>query len=435
MLIGSIVFGLFVLFDMALFGWLLVHTLSQRELEKVLIETRKEAEPLAEALEKQAERLGDDLYVAVTVAQETQTFFDSMLAQRELVRRIEIRDRSGKVVYLDEVAESQPPQPVVVPRIEAGEAPDVEPFEEMAEADLETVSLEIGDLGELVIGLSREEIQEEIAVLRRDLIRQISLIGTLTLALLGIAYAAIWALFQRSRRLEEQAREAERLAYIGTLASGLAHEIRNPLNSLNLNMQLMAEEAGESGRGGSSKRLLAITRSEISRLEHLVTDFLSYAKPRPLELETLAPAELFDRLAELLEGELRARRARIEVEDESAGARIRVDRGQVGQLLLNLAQNSLAAAVELGRRPEIRLAARRRGADVVIEVTDNGGGIPEEDRERIFDLFYSTRKGGTGLGLAIVERIARNHEAEVEVDVAEGEGTTMRLILPAAEGR
>jgi len=435
LLIGSIVFGLFVLFDMALFGWLLVHTLSQRELEKVLIETRKEAEPLAEALEKQAERLGDDLYVAVTVAQETQTFFDSMLAQRELVRRIEIRDRSGKVVYLDEVAESQPPQPVVVPRIEAGEAPDVEPFEEMAEADLETVSLEIGDLGELVIGLSREEIQEEIAVLRRDLIRQISLIGTLTLALLGIAYAAIWALFQRSRRLEEQAREAERLAYIGTLASGLAHEIRNPLNSLNLNMQLMAEEAGESGRGGSSKRLLAITRSEISRLEHLVTDFLSYAKPRPLELETLAPAELFDRLAELLEGELRARRARIEVEDESAGARIRVDRGQVGQLLLNLAQNSLAAAVELGRRPEIRLAARRRGADVVIEVTDNGGGIPEEDRERIFDLFYSTRKGGTGLGLAIVERIARNHEAEVEVDVAEGEGTTMRLILPAAEGR
>lgn len=431
LLIASIVFGLFVLSDMALFGWLIIHTLSERELERVLIETREEAEPLAHQIEQQAERVGRDLYVAVTVAQETQTFFDSKLTQRALVRRVEIRDRDGRVVYRDERTQREPPESVVVPRLETSEAPRGEDFKPLVDADLETVKLQIGDMGELVIGLSREGLQQQIGTLRRDLIRQISLIGGLTLVLLAAAYGAVWALFRRSRRLEEQANEAERLAYIGTLASGLAHEIRNPLNSLNLNMQMLAEEAEQRGAGGSSRRLVSITRSEISRLERLVTDFLSYAKPRPLELEEIPAVELLGRLAEVLEGELRSRRARLSIEDRSEGARVRVDRAQIGQLLLNLAQNSLAAATEIGRIPELRLSAERRAQQVVLEIADNGGGIAETDREKIFDLFFSTRKGGTGLGLAIVERIARAHGTHVEVEVHPGEGTSMRLALPA----
>ncbi|NJL28362.1 MAG: hypothetical protein HC897_10975, partial [Thermoanaerobaculia bacterium] len=268
------------------------------------------------------------------MAQETQTFFDSMLAQRELVRRIEIRDRSGNVVYRDEVTQHEPLQSVVVPRVETGEAPRVEDVERLVDSDLETVKLQIGDMGELVIGLSREVLQQQIGTLRHDLIRQISLIGGLTLTLLAAAYVAVWALFQRSRRLEEQAREAERLAYVGTLASGLAHEIRNPLNSLNLNMQMLAEEAEQHGVKGSSRRLVAITRSEISRLEGLVTDFLSYAKPRPLELEDVPAVELLERLAEVLESELRASAGGWRSKTTPRVARVRVDRAQSGQLLL-----------------------------------------------------------------------------------------------------
>ena len=103
--------------------------------------------------------------------------------------------------------------------------------------------------------------------------------------LLISAYVVVWLVLRRSQRLEVQAAEAERLAYLGTLASGLAHEIRNPLNSLNLNMQMLEEEIDEHGSAPTGKRLLSITRSELSRLERLVTDFLAYAKPRPLELE------------------------------------------------------------------------------------------------------------------------------------------------------
>jgi signal transduction histidine kinase len=100
------------------------------------------------------------------------------------------------------------------------------------------------------------------------------------------------------------------------------------------------------------------------------------------------------------------------------------------QLLLNLAQNALAAVEETPGGGRVLLAAERRGPAVELVVEDNGRGIPAEDLERIFDVFYSTRKGGTGLGLAIVERIARNHDGEVRVASEPGRGTTVRVVLP-----
>jgi signal transduction histidine kinase len=101
------------------------------------------------------------------------------------------------------------------------------------------------------------------------------------------SFLLVTSLLRRSQRLEEKAAESERMAYIGTLASGLAHEIRNPLNSVNLNMQMLEEELGETGGTPTGTRLLSITRSEVGRLERLVTDFLSYAKPRTPDLEEL----------------------------------------------------------------------------------------------------------------------------------------------------
>jgi signal transduction histidine kinase len=239
-------------------------------------------------------------------------------------------------------------------------------------------------------------------------------------------------LLRRARRLELQAAEAERMAYIGTLASGLAHEIRSPLNSLNLNMQMLEEEIAEQGPGAmpTGRRLLAITRSEINRLERLATDFLAYAKPRPLELQEVAAVWPLRRLREVLTGEIEKRGARVVVEDRSNGAQVRIDPAQIDQLLMNLAQNSLTAAEEAGRAPELTLTAYRRGPVVVLELLDNGIGIPPGQEAKIFDLFYSTRKGGTGLGLAIVQRIARAHGGEVSVKSASGVGTAVSLELP-----
>jgi signal transduction histidine kinase len=197
-------------------------------------------------------------------------------------------------------------------------------------------------------------------------------------------------------------------------------------------MQMLEEELDEHGSAPTGKRLLAITRSELSRLERLVSDFLAYAKPRPLELEEVPAVRPLERMREVLAGEIQKRQVQIEIEDRSGGAWIRVDPGQMGQLLLNLAQNAFAAAEEAGRRPMLKLAAYRQGPAVALELTDNGIGMTAEEQRKIFELFYSTRKGGTGLGLAIAERIARAHGGRLGIRSAKGVGTTVVVELPAA---
>jgi signal transduction histidine kinase len=236
-------------------------------------------------------------------------------------------------------------------------------------------------------------------------------------------------LLRRSQRLEEKAAESERMAYIGTLASGLAHEIRNPLNSVNLNMQMLEEELGETGGTPTGTRLLSITRSEVGRLERLVTDFLSYAKPRTPDLEELPALELLEQAREILAGEAAAHRVSLSVVDRTGGALLRVDPSQIRQLLLNLAQNAIAAA-QAAADPLVVLSAETEGQWIVLEVEDNGRGIPPEERERVFEIFYSTRKGGTGLGLAIVDRIARNHDGRVDLREGEMGGALFRVLLP-----
>ncbi|HET9225913.1 MAG TPA: ATP-binding protein [Thermoanaerobaculia bacterium] len=444
LLIASVVFGLFVLFDIALFGWLIFRSLSQREIERVLLETRAEAETLARQLARQAEEQGKDLYTAVAVERETQTYIDSILREREIVSDVKIVDKNGVLVFqmqslarppIGEQDRQMPPAGSPELQIESLELP-VERKEKELSATFQVpdIDVPIGQFGRLQIGISPVELSERIEVLRQDLVRQAGLIALFTAVLLITAYAAVWLLLNRSRRLEQQALEAERMAYVGTLASGLAHEIRNPLNSLNLNMQMLEEEIEEGGSAvspASGKRLLAITRSEISRLERLVSDFLAYAKPRPLEIEEMPAVRPLERVRELLAGEIQKRGARVEVEDRSGGARVRVDPGQISQLLLNLARNALDAAQEASRTPVLELSVTRQGATVSLMVRDNGMGIPPEERERVFEIFYSTRKGGTGLGLAIVDRIARAHGGRVKVDSEVGEGTTVTVELPA----
>jgi signal transduction histidine kinase len=445
LLAASLVFVVLLLAVIALFGWLIFRSLSQREVERVLLETRAEAESLAKQIARQADRQGKDLFTAVAVEQETQTYIDSILRHRDFVRTIEIRDRNGVLVFENRSRGSFPvgPRSSVAARppelpphsAELSPPPRVErkTYERSSAMSIPNIQVPIGDLGSLQIGISAGELENRVEVLRGELIRQAALVGAASLALLAGAYTAVWMLLRRARRLELQAAEAERMAYVGTLASGLAHEIRSPLNSLNLNMQMLEEEIAEHAPGTmpTGRRLLSITRSEIDRLERLATDFLAYAKPRPLELEEMPAVRPLERLREVLAGEIEKRGAQVVVEDRSNAARARIDPAQIGQLLMNLAQNALAAADEAGRPPVLRLTAYRRGSAVVLELMDNGIGIPAGQESKIFDLFYSTRKGGTGLGLAIVQRIARAHGGTVSVKSARGVGSAISVELPA----
>jgi len=151
-----------------------------------------------------------------------------------------------------------------------------------------------------------------------------------------------------------------------------------------------------------------------------------------LEPEEIPAVELMERCREVLKGELRARSARLRIEDRSGGAKVRVDPGQMNQLLINLVQNALAASEDTEGASEVRLGVRHEPGRVVFEVEDRGSGMSQEVQSQMFDLFYSTRKGGTGLGLPVVRRIAETHHADLTVVSRPGEGTTICLALPEA---
>ena len=212
----------------------------------MLLETRTEAQKLAQQIARRADREGKDLYTAVAIERETQTYIDQMMRQRELVKRVEIRDRNGVLVYEGRSearlragpAAGRPPSitPPVVgsPELERRSVPGVEArisnrvHEAESTFEVPDIQVPIGEYGNLQIAISPLELSKRIEVLRSDLIRQTGLIGISSMLLLISAYIVVWLVLRRSQRLEIQAAEAERLAYLGTLASGLAHEIRNP---------------------------------------------------------------------------------------------------------------------------------------------------------------------------------------------------------------
>jgi signal transduction histidine kinase len=437
--------GLFLVFDLALFAWLIFRSLSQRELDRILLETRAEAQDLAGRLNRTAEQTGGDLFTAIALEQETQTYIDSVLRQRQIVQTVEITDKNGVLVMKERrEAEISPPAPPLQPSQELGSHPpkietktiqrqktqDVRlPTKELGTLD---VTVPIGEFGSLRIGISQAEMERRISVLRRELLRQTTLIGGLTFGIAVFGFGLISVLIRRGEKLEAQAAEAERLAYLGTLAAGLAHEIRNPLNSLNLNMQMLEEDLEGPSRPLSGRRLLSITRSEIGRLERLVTDFLAYARPRAIKWVEVPAVELLTGVRDVLAAQISAHGAEVRIDDESQGARLRVDREQIQQLLINLVQNALAAVEGTGRRPSIVLGALRDGGRVELWVRDNGRGIAAADQARIFEIFFSTRKGGTGLGLAIADRIAVAHGGVLSFESEEGYGSRFWVSLPAA---
>ncbi len=432
LLVWTAVFGLFVLCDLALFGWLIFRSLSEREVNRVILEARSEAEELAQQIATGAEERGLDLYTAVATETETQTYIDSILSQRRIVEEVEIRDSNGAVIFQNRKIDTRGPEEVEAPSDASVVVHNVQ-----RQTPYERVEVPVGRMGTFVIGISGQELELRLETLRAELLRQASIIGVLTIGLFAGAYLLLLVLFKRNQKLEEKAEEAGRLAYVGTLASGLAHEIRSPLNSLNLNMQMLEEEFDQQGGTSSGRRLTSITRSEIARLERLVTDFLSYARPADLDLEEVEAGALFEHVAEVLRGRVLAAGIALEIEDETAAlgpgaGSVRVDPPQLHQLILNLADNALEAC-RLRKNPKLKFRVRRVDERVILSVEDNGCGIEAEDLEKMFELFYSKRKGGTGLGLAIVDRIVRAHDGEISVQSVVGEGTTVQVHLPAAQ--
>jgi two-component system, NtrC family, sensor histidine kinase PilS len=244
-----------------------------------------------------------------------------------------------------------------------------------------------------------------------------------------IGSAVIFQDLTHFREMEEQVQRTERLADLGRLAAGLAHELRNPLASMSGSLELLRANASLVDE---DRRLMDIVLREAERLGHLVTDFLSFARPAP-------PRALAVDLAEIAEDTLRVfvhdrLAAGVDVERALEPARAACDPDQLRQVLWNLLANAAQACGEAAApRRTIRVSSGREGGAAFLEVADDGPGIAEAELARIFLPFHTTKPEGTGLGLATVHRIVDAHGGTVAVDSAVGRGARFRIRLPAAD--
>lgn len=225
---------------------------------------------------------------------------------------------------------------------------------------------------------------------------------------------------------------AERLAAVGTLAAGLAHEVRNPLNSAQLQLDLLERRLGKGVVSVDGVLDISrIVREEIRRLDRLVSDFLAFAQPRPLDLQRVAANEILKSVVGLISPEVQSLGIELRIDlDDQAGS-IQVDPPRFRQVFLNLFRNAIEAMNRHGV-----LTLRTRGPDpagnVLIDVQDSGPGFSED--QPIFDAFYTTKEGGTGLGLAIVHRIVADHGGSIQVSSRPGE-TRFTVVLPQVASR
>lgn len=239
--------------------------------------------------------------------------------------------------------------------------------------------------------------------------------------------------YQELQAAQSRLVQSERLATIGKMSAKVAHEVRNPLSSISLNVELLEDElAAVARRGGEAGSLLAAIRSQVDVLSAVTEEYLRFARlPKP-KLEITSLQTVIGDLADFVREELRACRVDLAVRIDEGLPALRLDAGQIRQVLLNLVRNAAEAMPEGGA---IRLTARAPAPQRFVEVavTDTGVGVPAGDLEKLFEPFFTNKEGGTGLGLAISREIVEGHGGTLTCESAAGGGTTFRLTLPAPD--
>jgi signal transduction histidine kinase len=231
-------------------------------------------------------------------------------------------------------------------------------------------------------------------------------------------------------RLELQLRRTDKLAALGTLAAGVAHEVKNPLHALTLNLHLLqAELAVPEPSAAETKGYFDILRSEMDRIHRIVENFLRFSKPSIPEVTSLNPHALLERVLSLTAFEAADHGVRIVTQFDPTLDSLLGDDGQLSQVFLNVVINALQAMPSGGT---LMVTTRRGGDWAEIAVRDSGEGIQREILPHVFDPYFTTRPRGVGLGLAIAHRIVEGHQGAIDVESEVGKGTTMTVRLPLA---
>jgi signal transduction histidine kinase len=355
---------------------------------------------------------------------EIQSFIEGLVTQQDEMLYILIQELKGEILWKAirrgmELEQNQFSKILISPR--SSRAPRMEVTSlgnpNMVYIDL-IEPIFLFEQPELIVhfGIDKNAIENRFSGLRAGIVRRILLGSSVVVGILSLAFAYVFWLLKRAQVVEAEAHVADRLAYLGTLAGGLAHEIRNPLNAINLNLQMIEEDVtGGTADISELSALLKGTKQEISRLDRLATNFLVYAKPLELEKQQFVARELLDEVLRLVSRECATSGITLVKDDCAHPVKLRADRDLLKQAILNLIVNAQEAVLlkEPGQR-EIRLSVTAEEGQVGIRVRDSGPGLGAEEARNLFKLFYSSKRGGTGLGLPIAQRIVESHGGRIE---------------------
>jgi signal transduction histidine kinase len=230
--------------------------------------------------------------------------------------------------------------------------------------------------------------------------------------------------------MSEDEKHDKRLAFLGQLAAGLAHEIRNPLSTIGLNLELLQEdwEDPETEKEKRTKRKLHVLSKEVLRLQTILEDFLRFAGGHQITRAPVHLTELVDEVLEFVRPQLVEKRVNSRTMYEDDFPLLELDRDAIKQVLLNLVLNAIQAMPE-GGELMVRLTIDGKSR-AVVDVTDTGEGMPPEVRERVWQPYYSRRKTGTGMGLPLVRRLVEEHDGSISVVSDVGKGTRFTMKLP-----
>ena len=256
----------------------------------------------------------------------------------------------------------------------------------------------------------------------------LGLAGGMVVALIVAAMVGRVA-YRRMIRLQRRAQRNERLAELGTLTGGLAHEIKNPLSTIQLNLQLLLEDIRPDDPlyGRFANRISTVQR-EASRMKDTLDDFLRYAGKLTLQIETVDINSILEDLVDFFTPQAQMQRIQLRLRKSPEPVMAEVDSRLIKQSVLNLMLNGMQAMGDAGG--ELILSVAHDPHHAIIDVIDTGKGMSPEVQKMIFQAYFSLRKGGTGLGLAMAMRIICEHSGKLSVRSEEGKGTDFTILLP-----
>lgn len=299
----------------------------------------------------------------------------------------------------------------------------------------EPIALEGGKkLGEIRIQLQDSPTYHRIETNSQQITNALIAESILLLLFLCFVFFVLWRLFSRQLKLMQKNAELDRMAYVGTLASGLAHEIRNPLSAMNVNLQVMQEELAETQPDAQERatNLAGRVQREVAQLNGILTSFLEFALPNREQISQFSMRSLIEELLAIYSEEMRQKEITWELSSPPSNETlVEADRRLIYQAIRNILVNAIQA-VEGSIKKAIRVTIETTEKQHVrVRISDTGPGISPENLIRIFEVFFSTKKNGSGFGLAIARRVFEEHGGSLRAENNTGSlGASFVLELP-----